>query len=200
MSGAQPPPGEPAGNDPSMEDILASIRRILSEDEPATPIEETPATAAAPAAAEPEDDVLVLDESMLVHDQDPEPAADPEPVGNPEPAAEPEPIGLREIAAEPAPAEERVPMGPESLAPGSLAPELLGPEAAAAASSSVGSLMRTLAMERSTQVYHGGPTIEDIVREEVRPLLKQWLDVNLPPLVERLVRIEIERVVGRAVP
>ena len=52
----------------------------------------------------------------------------------------------------------------------------------------------------STQVYSGGPTIEDIVREELRPMLKAWLDSNLPPLVERLVRAEIERVVGRAVP
>ena len=50
------------------------------------------------------------------------------------------------------------------------------------------------------QVHSGGPTIEDIVREEMRPLLKAWLDANLPPLVERLVRAEIERVVGRAVP
>jgi uncharacterized protein len=38
------------------------------------------------------------------------------------------------------------------------------------------------------------------VREEIRPLLKSWLDANLPPIVERLVRTEIERVVGRVVP
>ena len=50
------------------------------------------------------------------------------------------------------------------------------------------------------RVRSGGPTIEDIVREEIRPLLKDWLDANLPPLVERLVRVEIERVVGRVVP
>jgi cell pole-organizing protein PopZ len=47
--------------------------------------------------------------------------------------------------------------------------------------------------------HRGGPTIEEIVREEIRPALKQWLDANLPPMVERLVRAEIERVVGRAV-
>ena len=35
------------------------------------------------------------------------------------------------------------------------------------------------------------------MREELRPLLKDWLDAHLPPLVERLVRAEIERVVGR---
>lgn len=64
----------------------------------------------------------------------------------------------------------------------------------------MGNLLRTLAAERSLQVRSGGPTIEDMVREELRPLLKEWLDTNLPTLVERLVRAEIERVVGRAVP
>ena len=78
--------------------------------------------------------------------------------------------------------------------------DLVAPETAAAAATSVGNLMRTLAAGRATQVYSGGPTLEDIVRSELRPLLKEWLDSNLPPLVERLVRAEIERVVGRAVP
>ncbi|HVA92721.1 MAG TPA: DUF2497 domain-containing protein, partial [Chloroflexota bacterium] len=43
-----------------------------------------------------------------------------------------------------------------------------------------------------------GPSIEDLVRQALRPLLKEWLDAHLPGLVERLVRSEIERVVGRA--
>jgi cell pole-organizing protein PopZ len=61
--------------------------------------------------------------------------------------------------------------------------------------------MRTLDSNRQagTQLYRGGPTLEDMVREEMRPMLKDWLDTNLPPLVERLVRAEIERMVGRAV-
>ncbi len=76
----------------------------------------------------------------------------------------------------------------------------MAPETAAAATSLVGSLVRSLSAGRATQVYSGGPTLEDMVRAELRPLLKEWLDTNLPPLVERLVRTEIERVVGRAVP
>jgi cell pole-organizing protein PopZ len=76
----------------------------------------------------------------------------------------------------------------------------MAPEAAAATATSVGSLVRTLAAERATQVYGGGPTIEDLVRAELRPLLKEWLDAYLPGMVERLVRAEIERVVGRVVP
>ena len=78
--------------------------------------------------------------------------------------------------------------------------DLVAPAAAAAAGASVETLMRTLASERNTAVQRGGPTIEDLVRAEIRPLLKAWLDAHLPPLVERLVRIEIERVVSRMAP
>ena len=67
-----------------------------------------------------------------------------------------------------------------------------------AAASSVTNLVRALTSDRSTQVFSGGPTIADLVREEMRPMLKAWLDSNLPPLVERLVRAEIERVISRA--
>ena len=39
-------------------------------------------------------------------------------------------------------------------------------------------------------------TLEDVVREMLRPMLRSWLDDNLPTLVERLVRAEIERLAG----
>ncbi len=120
------------------------------------------------------DKVLQLDPSMLVPERKPT---------APAPAAQPT-----------APAAAMA--APVAAGPG----ELVAPEAAAAAANAVGSLVRTLTAERAMQVHSGGPTLEDIVREELRPVLKQWLDVNLPPLVERLVRVEIERVVGRAVP
>jgi cell pole-organizing protein PopZ len=177
--GSPPPPGGPA--DPSMEDILASIRRILSEDEAeAAPSDE------AERLGVP--DVLALDSSMLVEVAPPqrEPTRAAEPPTLPPPApADPHPQ-----APEPMPVSEPTRPMPQPL---------LGAEAAAAASSSVGSLLRTLVAERQqVPVYRGGPTIEDLVREEVRPLLKEWLDSNLPPLVERLVRVEIERLVGRS--
>ena len=48
-------------------------------------------------------------------------------------------------------------------------------------------------------LVQNGRTIEDLVREMLRPMLKSWLDDNLPATVERLVRAEIERVSrGRA--
>ena len=43
-----------------------------------------------------------------------------------------------------------------------------------------------------------GITIEEIVRDELRPMLRAWLDQNLPPLVERLLREELDRVARRA--
>ncbi len=43
-------------------------------------------------------------------------------------------------------------------------------------------------------MLQNSPFMEETVRDLLRPMLKQWLDDNLPPLVERLVRSEIERV------
>jgi uncharacterized protein len=178
-----PPPGGPA--DPSMEDILASIRRILSEDE-----SEQAAGAPAEAQAGSGSGVLALDPSMLV--EEPAPAPVPVPVPMAPPRLEPPLPGMQAPrAAEPPP-----PAPP----PPARAPDvsLMAPETAAAAASSVGSLLRTLVSERQqVAVHRGGPTLEDMVREELRPLLKQWLDTNLPAMVERQVRAEIERVVGR---
>jgi cell pole-organizing protein PopZ len=74
---------------------------------------------------------------------------------------------------------------------------LIGESAKAAAQHSIGALVRSIGMERAVAVSRGGITIEEIVREEIRPMLKSWLDSHLPVLVERIVRAEIERVVER---
>ncbi len=60
-----------------------------------------------------------------------------------------------------------------------------------ATSAAVDSAFNTLAQ---TVLVQNGRTLEDLVREMLRPMLKVWLDDNLPSLVERLVRAEIERV------
>ena len=186
MSGSQPTSaGGGSGSDPSMEDILASIRRILSEDEP-QPAEAPPAPEEAG-----ESDVLILDSSMEAVQPEPAPASmadndvPEEVIVPPEP-----PVAM----AAPTPAQ------PVSSTPPKPEPVLVAPEIAAAAASAVGGLLRTLASERSTRVHSSGPTLEDLVREEMRPLLKHWLDTHLPEMVERLVHAEIERVVRRAVP
>jgi uncharacterized protein len=177
MSG--PTQGQP---DPTMEDILASIRKILNEDDPQPgAAAASPAAAAAPAAPPapgggPEP--LPLTEDMLVAEPEPEPEPAPPPPAQP-------------VAYAPPPLPEPAPMASGD--------GLLAPAAAATAAAALGSLARTVAEQRASSVHRGGPTIEDVVREEVRPILKEWLDTHLPPLVERLVRAEIERVVGRAV-
>ncbi len=164
-------------NDPSMEDILSSIRRILSEDE----------TGGQDAAADDDDGVLELDDSMRI---EPEPERFPvrEPVQAPPALAAEPPLPRLPPAAAPA-----LPSIPIASANGGL----LADTAAKAAAASMGELVRSLGGERNPRVYGGGPTLEDMVIEAMRPLLKSWLDENLPPLVERLVRHEIERVTSR---
>jgi len=93
----------------------------------------------------------------------------------------------------------QAPRPTQSAPPASPNDGLVAEEAAAAAASAVGSLVRTLTADRSPALHAGGPTVEEIVRELLRPLVKDWLDAQLPGLVERVVRGEIERVVGRAV-
>lgn len=175
------PPGAPG--DPQMDDILASIRRILNEDETAggaAGLPPPPADAApAPAGPEP----LQLTEAMLVQ---PPPAPVPPPAA---PMAAP-------LAASAPPPEPRPAVAP----PAAPAEPLVAPAVVAATTAAVGQLLRHVAQERAALVSRGGPSIEDVVREEIRPILKEWLDAHLPPLVERLVRAEIERVVGRALP
>ena len=168
--------------DPSMEDILASIRRILNEDETNAPAgSDSPlAIPPTPPARDAKDDVLVLDSSMMV-------GADPAPNPSPQPAPrQPAP----QLPPQPSPSPQPAAQGASGL--------LVAPEAAASATAAVSALVQALVAERTTPVHRSGPTIEDLVRDELRPMLKAWLDQHLPPLVERLVRIEIERVVGRA--
>jgi hypothetical protein len=203
MSGAATAPGQ----DPSMEDILASIRKILNE-------EETPESAGEP---------LELTEAMLVAAPPEKAEAQPAPEPDPAPQPEDEPEALAEVAAPPAPTppgpvqpaildvspapEPSAPEAPAPIPPAAPAPVapaadlaegLVAPATAAAAAALLGQLARTVAAERVAPVHRNGPSIEDVVREEVRPLLKEWMDAHLPALMERLVRAEIERVVSRS--
>ncbi|PWS36291.1 DUF2497 domain-containing protein [Falsiroseomonas bella] len=173
---AAPEAPKPAGPDPAMDDILASIRRILNEDDGVpTPGPQAGEGSERRDAGEPEP--LQLTESMLVQPAPPSGGS----------------------SAPVAPVEAEAAAGPEAPAPESPpAAALVAPAVAAATTAAVGKLLRTVAQERAATIHRGGPTIEDVVREEIRPLLKDWLDQHLPPLVERLVRAEIERVVGRA--
>lgn len=211
-----------AGADPSMEDILASIRRILSEDDAGAGATKPVAAVASPPSPTAHDDVFALEESMLVREPPVSPAPGPSPLAalgsfmtaptQPNIAAnqmmpqiqvsrhrEQDVASEIELQATAAPvAAPAAPAPPPFHEAPSHEAALVGPEAAAAAAASMGNLMRTLTADRHTAVYRGGPTLEDMVRDEMRPMLKNWLDTYLPAMVERLVRAEIERVAGRA--
>jgi len=160
-----------------MEEILASIRRIISEDD-------APAAESAPAP-EPEPVVAAA----------PPPAPEPEP--EPEPAEdvleltqriEPPPAVVDEIEAyEPEPARP----APAVLASASEEETLVSLPTSFAAASAFGQLSAAIAMPAS------GRTLEDLVRELLRPLLKEWLDQNLSGIVEAKVAEEVERIARR---
>lgn len=170
-------PGD--GTEGDMDDILASIRRILHSDE---------AEASASDAAElPAEEVIDLHRSMRV---------DPEPAPVHPAAAEPEADLHQPQIAETVLSQAA---GPSDLP----AEPLLGEGPASESAASLATLRAALAAqhppaaEPSASVYRsGGLTIEDVVRDEVRELLRTWLDVHLPPMVERMVRAEIARISG----
>lgn len=206
-----------AEQEPTMEEILASIRRIINEDDEG---EEGQAEAAAepesddePEAGEadseshdgadldamPEDeaegdvleltdrvdepeslgtDPMAIADDLMILDREDEPEAQVEP----EPEPEPEPA----INAEPEPE-------PEMSAPeDDTEDSLLDAASAGAAGAAFAALSQNLKVSTD-----GGATLEAIVREMMRPMLKQWLDDNLPAIVEEKVEAEIERVARR---
>lgn len=171
-----------SSQEPTMEEILASIRRIISEDDaPAEPAA-APEPEPAPVAEAPaEDDVLELTDPI-------EPPAPVESLGDidvysPEPEPEPAPPPP---PPEPAPA--------PVFSRDEVAENLVGEHAATLAASAFGSLSSALLMPKD------GRTLEDVVRELLRPLLKEWLDQNLPRIVEAKVEEEVHRIArGRGV-
>jgi cell pole-organizing protein PopZ len=169
MSDAKP------STEPTMEEILATIRRIIAEDE---------GQGAGPAVVPKREEVLVLteaveDDGSVRHIA---PAASGQVPPLPDGRREPEPPRPEVAAA--------VPVHGERLVSSAVS------EAAASAFARLNAARDRGGPE--TPIGRGDKTLEDIVRELLRPLLQAWLDENLPGLVERLVQKEIARVVGEA--
>ncbi len=171
--------------EPSIEEILASIRQIISDDD-----EEAPEEVLESPVREDNDDVLELTEEDLV-EVEAEPEVDPEPEiemrdPEPEPQAEPEP----EIEEEP---EEEVMVAPT---PKSVPSDILSSTTQNAAMNSISKLTKQMPINNSRS--YDGVTLEDIVREMLHPMLREWMDDNLPPMVERIVQKELEKLARRA--
>jgi cell pole-organizing protein PopZ len=173
--------------EPSMEEILASIRRIISDDDAkpaAAPAEAAPAPAASkPAATKP---------------ATPPPPA-PSPVAAPAPPPAPAAKNSQDdidamLASFDAPAPAAAPAAPEVEEAEDvfeLTEQMAVLAAAADGFQKVESAFNSLA---TTVLSNNARTLEDLVKEMLRPMLKSWLDDNLPTLVERIVKAEIERV------
>jgi uncharacterized protein len=200
MSAAQSKSAEP-----SMEEILASIRRIIA-DEPVKPAAASAAPAPAAPAAVEDDEIMELRPKPKAVQPEivPEDAMDDLAFGDPPASA---PKGQDDIDALMAAAEEEAAPPPPPVvmaAPPAAAPapvsspvaavaapapveRLISPDTDRAASSAFASLATTM-LSRNAR------TLDDLVQDMMRPMIKTWLDDNLPGIVERLVKAEIERV------
>jgi cell pole-organizing protein PopZ len=237
--------GDSPEKDQSMDDILASIRRIMLDEQ--ARLQDSPGASATasgrPSVASP-DPVLILDQSMVVEDMPPQPLsvslaeetvvmvssenaealADPGDtdrtldvryaiVTETVPADAATADGDIAVAHEPQASAQTTVLGATGRIPADLGmagqvvisaeaiEALMAPAAAAAAAASVEALLKQLSDERISALLPSpspSPTIEEIVRAELRPFLKAWLDEHLPPMVERLVRVEITRLIGRS--
>jgi cell pole-organizing protein PopZ len=176
---------EQTSQEPTMEEILASIRRIISEDE-------APAEGGAPEATA---------EEIIARSGEEPPAPEPEPE-----AAAPAPVA--EAAETEGEAEDDgdleltqkvethgdldfvAPNEPTAAEPPAAPPGegLVSEAVAAATAATFGRLSANILMPAD------GRTLEDVVRELLRPMLQQWLDENLPGIVQQAVDAEVERI------
>jgi cell pole-organizing protein PopZ len=167
-----PPPAPPAAASNSQDDIDAMLASL----EEATPEAEI-------RPPQPDGEVFELTDEMAL----PEPPAPAPPPASSFHKVEPQDdLEFAESAAARAlhrqPAYEPPPF--ESAAP---APQILSRSTVSAVESAFNSLANTV-------LSNNARTLEDLVKEMLRPMLKSWLDDNLPGLVERIVKAEIERV------
>lgn len=176
------------GSEPSMEEILASIRRIIADEK-----EPESADAVAPVEEAKEDVLeltqLVQDDGSIanVKDEPPPPIFTPEPL----PVSEPPVMVFEQPASPPS-----KPMAKEE------ADALLSDLAESTAANSLAALASTVHVEKKASFsgftpLGSGKSLEDLVMEMMKPMLKEWLDQNLPPVVERLVQKEVERIARR---
>jgi hypothetical protein len=172
---------ETTAQEPTMEEILASIRRIISEDEapagagadaaPAS-LHAVEASAAFPEAEDEE--VLELDQPYQAEFEAPAEPVDAS-------------AAFGDIEAHPAPAPEPVHHAESFASFEAPQPRLVDEVTAQSVASAFANLGANIAMPRD------GRTLEDLVKELMYPLLREWLNQNLPHIVEAEVRAEVDR-------
>lgn len=160
--------------EPSIEEILESIRQIISDDAPAAEV----AAAPAPAAPEP---------------APPPPPPKPEPK---KPVSEAVIDLTDRVDAPPVPEidMQEIEVVQEEFVPDS-SEGLLSDHAADVSAAAMARLFAgNVAVERDLPGRVGNVTLEDIVRDMMRPMVKSWLDQNMPRIVEKMVAKEVEKI------
>ncbi len=165
-----------------MEEILASIRRIITEDA------ENAGKASATAG---EQDILELTQKVEA-DGSVVPVSPRQPPPD-EAAPAPAAVAVEEPPVQPAPA-------PAALQSAGEEPteRLVSDSVAAASVAALSSLARAASPAAPGEPLAGNRVLEEATRELLKPLLKTWLDAHLPALIERIVREEIARLAREA--
>lgn len=187
-------------SEPTMEEILSSIKKIIAED-----TGKAPASIAVRRSADnkmPSRDHLV---SVPISNVVPEVRESPEAEAQaespeiwldpPTPENDDDVLELTEMAVEDvsiAPVADVAP-APAAPAPVDTSAEIISPVATAATRSAFESLSALIVKPE----VHGSDTLEGLVREMIRPMMKEWLDARLPEIVEAMVAKEISRISGR---
>jgi cell pole-organizing protein PopZ len=164
---------------PAAKNSQADIDAMLAEFD-------APAPAAKIAEPEPDADVFELTEQMALPETPPTPPPAPPSFRTVEPEDD---LEFSEPPAPPAVSRSPVLDPPAYGEPARERPQ--PPILSSTTVTAVESAFNTLA---STVLSNNARTLEDLVKEMLRPMLKSWLDDNLPNLVERIVKAEIERV------
>jgi cell pole-organizing protein PopZ len=165
-----PAPAESNSQD-DIDALLAGLDAATTEEEVRPP--------------QPDGDVLELTDEMALPEPEPEPTPPP-PLPSPVQRA---PIAddIEFAQAAPPPRSSEPMRAPPPSGWGDEGQPMLSHSTVAAVESAFNSLANTV-------LSNNARTLEDLVKEMLRPMLKAWLDDNLPTLVERIVRQEIERV------
>lgn len=195
--------------EPSIEEILGSIRRIIADDEDQPAAESAPAPAAKPAPSSDryDDDEVAVPVAVLDETEEDEPLELTQKVDDDgtvidvqsetELTASYDEDEDSEMTPAPTPAfRDKIVMVDTSdiAASVSSADPLVSHIAADATAAVMAKLARSTSV---TRAGNEGATIEDLVKEMLRPMLSQWLDENLPSLVQNMVERELDKIARR---
>jgi hypothetical protein len=183
---------EEASDETSMDDILENIRRVISEEDEEVASETKTEPEIEVTAEESEEGTKV---AVAIEADQPISESD---LSELEQKPVPEQIDVKNVPPSESPRLEEddiLELTEAMIAP---ADELMSGRTTQTSSDVLGELARAIMDRREMGLGDKDVTLEGMVREMMRPLLREWLDRNLPYLIERLVKKEIDKMVNRA--